>query len=532
MVAAKRQGPPIQPLNVFLLKPGTTDFADGLVEEGIAALSRHRLMSSVPFEGELYLAPQRTAPPRWLAFLESGARGDLQRLYNASCSAVLFVRCSKRVLAFSFGYGRSLLHPERIVRGFGLRVVLNAVDEKKLRSVDTKTVRELSVYTRRQTSRTSRLAEFGVDKEEDLLGSVAGEPRDPAFARMLSGADALQLRAPVEFSRLGEKCREVLRAYRSDEYKQRGFEFVDHVQRVTDPCVIDGLDGELEDALLRRDLGGIHMSPPEIIDWQKIGGFSFTASASPVPDLNLDEFFAQIRKAEAITVERIKKRQRVFVHLTGAERARPEWSVYRTLVCEREHQGRRYVLSGGDWYGVDKQFARKILNRVSKIRSAGLDLPAAKRAEKEGSYNRRVARSGIYCIDAKCARVDGDPIELCDLYASGRRQFIHVKRWRASSTLSHLFAQGRVSTEAFLSDEKFRRDARKLLEGHASSLAAHVPSSQPDPSEYRVVFAIIKAGQGWKRSLPFFSQLGLVRAAESIRRLGFDVRMERIDVEP
>lgn len=523
--------PPIQPLNVFLLKTGTREYQDALEEEETASLTEYPLKRTLPFDGALFLAPQRTARPRWLPFLESGARGNLQQLYNASTSAVLFIRSSKRIFAFTFGYGRTLLRPTRIEHAFGLRVVLNTVDVEGLRSVDTKTVQELTVHTRRQTSRASRLSEFGVDKEEDLLGSVAGVPRDPGFARMLSGADALQFRAPLEFEELGDKCRTILRAHRSVDYKSRGFEFVDHVRKVVDPAVIEALDKDLTDSLVSRELDGIHMAPPEIIDWESVDGFSFVKSAASKPELTLDSFFHQIRKADDLSVERLKKRQKVFVHWANTVEAVPRWPVYRVLVVERERNGRRYALSGGDWYEIEKGFAQKIEKRVAKITSAGLRLPAAGRNENEGDYNARVAGRGIYCLDRKCARVDGDPIELCDLYCSRRRQFVHVKWWDASSTLSHLFAQAQVSAETFLSDDSFRNEARNLLRQQAPSLASHVPAGRPDPTNYQVVFGIIKGGQGWKRSLPFFSKLHLARSAESLRRLGFDVRLERIKVE-
>lgn len=531
MAAATPSNPTIQPLNVFLLKTGTRKYEEALEEEEIASLTRYPLKRSLPFRGVLFLSPQRKTPARWLAFLESGARDDLQNLYNASTSGVLFIRSARRMFAFTFGYGRSLLRPSQIERAFGLRVVLNAVDDEGLRSVDTKTVQEMTVHTRRQTSRASRLAEFGVDKEQDLLGFVAGVPRDEGFARMLSGADALQLRAPLEFRELGDKCRAILRAYRSDDYRSRGFEFVDHVRRVTDPAVIEALDRYLAKDLVSRNFEGIHMAPPEIIDWETVDGFSFVKGADPKTDLRLESFFDQIRKVDEVTAERLKKRQKVFVHSANAAEPTARWSVYRVLVAERERSGRRYALSGGDWYEIDKGFAQRIRRHVAKIKPARLQLPAAGRDEKEGEYNARVAGRGTYCMDQKCARVDGDPIELCDLYVSRSRQFVHVKRWTASSTLSHLFAQGRVSAEAFLADATFREEARGLLSQQAASLAAHVPTGRPDPTNYRVVFGIIKGGQGWKRSLPFFSQLHLVRSAESIRRLGFDVRLEQIKVE-
>ena len=528
MPRRKTNGPPYQSLTLFLLKTGLREYENALEEP--ASLTRYELKNSVPYEGAVFMAPQRKAPPGWLGFLQEGTEDKLANLFNASTSAVLFLRASKRVFAFTFGYGRSLLNPARIERSFGLRVVLNTVDEQCLNSVDSKTVQELTVQTRRQVSRASGLAAFAIDKEEDLLGFVRGTPRDPQFARTVAGADALLFSASIKFGDLGRKCREILKAYRSNEYKKRGFEFVDHVRSVTDPDLIASLDGDLVAAFLQRDLDKIYMAPPEIVDWKGTKGFSFAKAAEPEPDLSVASFFDQTRKPDEVDVNRLK-RQRVYVHVANATEPTRGWPVYRTLVAELDRKGERYILSGGEWFEIEKNFAERIAKRVGRIKFANLGLPAACPEEEERDYNIRAAQgSGRYCVDRNCPRVAGDEIELCDLYAS-KNTFVHVKRWKASSTLSHLFAQGRVSAEAFLSDAGFRDEARKLLKKQAPSLGSQIPVGRPTPSKYTVVFAIIKGGKkGWKRSLPFFSQLRLVRSAESLRNLGFEVRLERIGV--
>ena len=519
--------PPIQPLTIFLLKTGTSCYEDAL--EKAERLHVYEIKDDLRFEGALFLAEQRRAVPKWFAFLESGTAGSLEERFNASSSAILFVRAARRLLAFVFGYGRTLLDPERIERSFGLRVVLNAVDAAGLRSVDTKTVQELTVHTRRQTSRKSALAEFGVDKEEDILGAIAGIPRVDGFGSIVSGFDALQLRVPIEFKDLRPLCLKILRIYRSDEYRRQGFAFVDHVRALTDPGKKSKLDQWVVDSLIAQEFDSIHMAPPEIVDWARIEGFGFVKSAAPETDLELTSFFDQIRDADKLSIERLK-RQRVFVHLASISDPEPSWPVYRTLVAECDHNGHRFVLSGGEWYEIDQTFAQSVENKIRRIRTAGLNLPAAESGEREDDYNARAAEgAGLQLLDRTFSRVDGDPIELCDLYGSSRL-FIHIKRWKASSALSHLFAQGRVSAEAFLSDERFRREARAHLRALARSLESHIPIGRPDPGRYTVVFGIIKDGQGWRRSLPFFSQLQLVRTAEALRRLGFEVRIERIGV--
>ena len=173
----------------------------------------------------------------------------------------------------------------------------------------------------------------------------------------------------------------------------------------------------------------------------------------------------------------------------------------------------------------------RIFDRVRRVKTARLHLPDAQVGESEKDYNERASqKKGVYLCDRKCLRVSGSSIELCDLFTT-KRQFVHVKPWRSSSTLSHLFAQGTVSGETFVSDEKFRDDARAMLRAQSTSLAKHVPRTRPVARNYEIVFAIIKKRtRDWRSTLPFFSQLNLVRAIDRLSRLGFETRIECIDI--
>ena len=56
----------------------------------------------------------------------------------------------------------------------------------------------------------------------------------------------------------------------------------------------------------------------------------------------------------------------------------------------------------------------------------------------------------------------GSQVELCDaLVMDGA--FIHVKQYGGSSSLSHLFAQERVSAQLIKSDDVFRRKAQDKI---------------------------------------------------------------------
>src|SRR5262249_29442702 len=140
---------------------------------------------------------------------------------------------------------------------------------------------------------------------------------------------------------------------------------------------------------------------------------------------------------------------------TGAEvRA---WSIYRCLVFETELDGRLYLLSEGEWFEVEPDFATQVTTDVMQIPRVDLGLPAARKGEQEGAYNQRAAEQcNLALLDRRTFRFGGSPFEVADLLTADRH-LIHVKRKTQSATLSHLFMQGRVSAEALKVDFAIRR---------------------------------------------------------------------------
>ena len=159
-------------LTVFLMKETVRTWQDALVEPKRKALPAHEEIDGV---GTLVIkeAPERV--PWWVERL-----GDISKLVKdlrqRSPGAVLFVPVKKRLFALTFGYGRSLLAPERLVHDFGVRVVLNSVDPSRLRSIDLRTLEADPLLSKKQFGEGRPLASFGVDTYRDLLRGVAGSP--------------------------------------------------------------------------------------------------------------------------------------------------------------------------------------------------------------------------------------------------------------------------------------------------------------------------------------------------------------------
>jgi uncharacterized protein (TIGR04141 family) len=127
-------------------------------------------------------------------------------------------------------------------------------------------------------------------------------------------------------------------------------------------------------------------------------------------------------------------------------------------------------------------------------------------------------------MDQRLIRLQGrDGIEFCDLYSS-TKLIIHVKRYRGSATLSHLFSQGLVSGELFCTTPEFREGVNsELPEAFQLADLARRPANE----EFEVVFAVISKSRNPLR-LPFFSRVNLRNAVQRLRAFGYRVSLVKI----
>lgn len=539
---ARKHKTKMQTLRVYLIKPEYTDFSEIIKVEDKLKLKPNPLKGSLPFSGKFYLQSPHESPIKWRDFVNQGLQEELEPFKNVSTSALLLIKTEEHIFAFTFGYGRNLLKPEVFERDFGLKVVLNTVDSENLRSIDAHTFEQLSLHTRKQTSRGSTIDAFGINVQQDFLRAVTGKPREVAFAKRVAGSDSLAIALPIEFTGLGKKCKEMLEAYQSTAYRDNGFEFFDNLNRIRDQVKIYKLNDILLTKLRSRDTARMHLSPPEPIDQFEREKFTYSHERPQKEheELEIDEFAATLNGKHESSLTLLKKTE-VGLLYSQSERSHKKWSVYDCINFEYEEGEHLYVLSNGNWFEVKKNFADGIAQKIQHLTAKALDLPPAQiecdKKFHESNYNRDTAQK------KKCAFLDEankrikigrghSIIEICDFFTP-EKQFVHVKVETKSSRLSHLFAQGFVSAETFFFDENFRKLVReKIAASNQACLAQSVCLEKPKPSDYEVAYAIIKkAENNWPLSLPFFSQLSLSNAADRLERLGFKVSLTRIGVE-
>lgn len=528
-------------LTVFLLKD-VEEFSDALADEKDP--DRVELDQESGLEGEFWWSARAPSAPPWVEFIGEVLSETPDGLRSSSASGLLIVRVATSVFALTFGYGRSFLRPETIVRGFGLKVALNRIDSQQMRSIDTKAYEDLVVAKTTQASKSTEVRTFGIEPMRDILRAVTGEPRTQELGNRLSGADALVLNIAVEPGDLPALLEKALEAYHDDEYK-KDFEWVDHLALVTDPTIIEVLDGKLVAALKVKDTSVTHLAIPDAIEWEDIHAFKIRgARNNEYDDLDLDDYLEDLKTTDDLTIELLKSRGVLISFARSSEDWDQKWTLYHCLVSEQRYKGGLFALIEGRWFSISKRLVDDVDAAVGHIGVSGLPLPAAMTGEKEGEYNERVSASmGFVSLDTKLVRPAGatSGIEFCDMLAPNRT-FVHVKRKSRSSTLSHLFAQGLVSINAMIGDGVFREKVRGIIgeqsKGFESSIIDDWVSAVPGSAEaisgsdYSVAYVVIakstKPGNDW---LPFFSKLNLMQTVRSLAPLGVKVSLDRVDVK-
>jgi uncharacterized protein (TIGR04141 family) len=113
-----------------------------------------------------------------------------------------------------------------------------------------------------------------------------------------------------------------------------------------------------------------------------------------------------------------------------------------------------------------------------------------------------------------------------------------LKDGHGSAPISHLWNQGVVSAEAFVRDEKFRKDFRaaarlRQKKSRKSGFDKLLPDgrSKPVPSEFTVVYGVMRSRylKSATLGLPFFSKISLRAIADRIGLMGYKVEVHLIE---
>lgn len=532
-------------LNVRLLRQGRAienAFGETFAPGAERALQQHPWVGidgAQVFVGQIY-----SNPPGWRTFIAEGFGEVIEGIFTGGAGAVIFIPVGMRIVAICFGHVHIALDDDVFERQFGLKVTLNTVPRGSLRTLDLATPDAVTFQKRVQASKDSDLQAFGVDMQRDLARVAGGTPGNAAFARFVAGKDSLSITCEVDAATLQAKCTEIFTAFNQKNY-QKEFAWVDNMRVVVEKDEIEQLDQKLFDAIgeLRKgNATDLHMAPPEIVNYTEGSQLHYNGFGSHGKDfhsLSIEDYVSDLERCEFDgDISDLKEKHRIKAKGESDEEFSEKWRVYDCFVFETALGAGgnkwQYVLFAGNWYRIERKFKAQVeafFNAIPKVSIIGktecvneqdlIDDIDAKRADLLKLDKTKINPAGVRYAN----------LEPCD-FLSDKRQFIHLKDGHSSGPISHLWSQGVVSAEAFVSYSDFRKKLRAKVKSLAGGFEAQLPKSTDRVvrGDYQVVYGIMrKPYADGTIDLPFFSKVSLQAAAERIRQFSIPIAIELIE---
>lgn len=470
-----------------------------------------------------------THTPPWTKIFTSRREVSTDDFGNSSSvGAALVITAFQHKFILTFGTGFHLLNDETIERDFGLKVTLNSVDPDKLRSLDKSSYDHNPLNSRTQSTKEVDIFDLHIDSDIEMLYAVTGSSIVEIFGSHITGRDAFTVITSLDLDQIYLLLEETLRRY--TQKLPEVFEWVENINKVRDTDDIQILDMELESILKGSSLDNFWLGEPEIVDWENQLGYSFDlyGRTERYVVLELKNLIAHLNsKSINLSVEALKNTQ---IHINDHQYHSIKcWPAYKCLYAEITYSGDRYILRNAIWYKVNPNFLKIIDDYLSSLAIYSTPLPRYDE-DREEDYNIKLTNDPAFeLLDKKNIKIGGiyDKLEFCDIIKNGN-ELIHVKYYRSSSTLSHLFSQGCVAAEAFVRDTGFRVKLNSKL---PNSIKLTDPALRPDPSNYKIVYAIATTKK-LPLELPFFSKVTLKNALKVLRGLNYQVEISAIDIDP
>ena len=528
--------------NYNLLLHNTNDFKECLKEDFKESrfheldVEKHNNFK----EGRIYIASTEENTVEWLDTLNSYTKDSLEGdLYkNKSNKAVLMLKYEKNeeekdyIFSLVYGYGRTMLDDRYIVKNFGLRTAINLIEERNIKSLNSLNISRDFIDIQRQALSYVSHSDLQVNTNADILKSISGKAPSSSNFSSMSGADNLRFSAKSDVI-LSKLLEDVLNAYKSDSYKQKGLEWIDYVQYVKEKEIISELDGVLLNHITNKSLENPIIAPNKIVSYLDIEGYfisgmniSHKIKENFYDDIPSDQFWEYLyEKIEDENIEDkiIDKLKSCSLYCWTNDSAHKISSIYDSLFIEIDHNNEKFFINNGDWFKIESAYYGYITNKIDNIAIFSNPIvPSCAENWNEGEFNEKFAASDpnrFKLFDNKNFHLPNyghSKIEPADIITT-EKQFIHVKKGGSSANLSHLFAQGVVSAQLYKNEKKFIKEINETFgEGYFKS-----------DDKIEVIYGIIDKRYDKKASeiLPFFSMINLSQHYDVLSSMGIKCQL-------
>lgn len=497
-------------IKIYLLN----DFNENqYIKEGTTALFEEKIINNCILNCRI----RNTVTPKWYKnFFELddvNIKGEVLSCYFDK-TVVYNGKAYKFVI--SFGGADSAFDLDKFVENFGLKVAFNICD--KFVSVQKNNISTTMSNNKEYATRKDSFSSFVVDKENDLLNKVTISPKVDngiAIGNVTGGID-LSLTTTHIYNNIDELLEKIIIKYLSEDYKIE-YDFIDNIKSIeNNKSLLEKLKLKVIDLIINKDFEKVWFGLPLIDEWDKIESFKVCLNSS-YEKLYDDIYIKNI--CEDFSIIDYKDLKKIKVFPQNADGSLTYY--YRLSEClygEMEIDDKYYVVNGEKFYNINKDYTDRINRQYESIEIFS-GLPERNETGSELKYNTSVEEripERYKNLDQKLYHFNKNKIELCDLIDVQNKTLVHVKKYGASSVLSHLFLQALNSAELIAN----KKEREKIISYYQENYQIEIP----DEVVFNIVMAIITTAdlqEGEYLKIPFFSKMSIVSVVNKLESFGF-----------
>lgn len=515
-------------VTIYLIKSSFKDFNE-IIEDNNDVLEINQNDENT----KIFYRKSNEFKPKWLISFfkhtgESEENKELDDINTENAKVILMKRIqlddgSYRIFAMPFGYGKSMLKKDVYEEQFGLKIVLNTIENNTIKSLSKTDIGTNYKKSKEQMPKASTIYDFDFDVSMELIKEVTAKSGDEFDGVVINGNDGFNFATDKNINNIDELLKKLYSLYISSEYKKH-FAWLDNIKLVKSKDLIRELNKIAVTTLNDRQFNKLWLAIPEIVDWSSINGIRISNDNNIYDDIECDAFLNSFTNSKITDFDQIENKD-IFAILN--ENKPPlKWKASLCLVGSITYKGNTYSIDNGKWYKIDEEFEKDINNYYeNNINVSNTELIKCPEFYDETRYNQTLNDSlenskMIHKTTISIGGGAGNGIEPCDIIAN--HQLIFIKKNGGSSQLSHLFNQAAVSSRAF-KDKDFRI---KLREKFGNDII----ESEEDfiSSNYTITLGIIDDREGTKPHIPFFSKVTIKNASKLIEDLGYKFNVRNI----
>jgi len=511
-----------QKLSIYLIKGDITDHVDIVKDVSIKETFDN---------GILYYKKSFSKEPVWT---DNFFNKSIDALKNSTASGLYITNITynnKRInFGISFGHGWQMFKDGVIVEQFGIKTALSII-KSEVKKIEKKNFKNGLKDVSEQLGRIGTVADFGFDVEQDIMRAVVGEPESQeSYGKNVVGKDAISVSIKKNVDEIDGLLLGLYKAYISNAYRNR-FDWFDNFSSVNDKKLITDLDKKIITKINNDNNADViyWLSIPEVIEWENTKCFKYSArnNATEYQDITFEDFKNSLIDDEKTNVTIDLLRGKKVQQIDTNDQVVKEWSMYKCLYSEIDLNNEKYLLVAAKYYRVDAAYKNKIESEYTV--DTTFTLPDWDKVDYEDVYNKKVETNdatNYQCLDGGSDQnnlIGKGRIEFADLVKSDK-YLIHVKKYGASAVLSHLFSQGLVSADLFLTDKSFREEINGKLKASHKGV---VPQNDPNAADYTIVYAIGTSKNDLK--LPFFSIINYRNIKKQLNLYRYNVLLIKIN---